>query len=152
MTSLGGSATLPTCSAQWAEQVCQVSWLSVKYFASSNGRTAPIIRYASRWRHYGGLHVSVKRAQLANAFEYSRETWHVCSAHRDPSNDAGLAVIGRHMSVPLTSEAATLTSSLTSMTLLGRPATRHVCRAHRDPPNDVGPVVIGRHMDVPLTS
>ncbi|KAH3689392.1 hypothetical protein DPMN_192909 [Dreissena polymorpha] len=40
------------------------------------------------------------------------------------------------MTVPLTSEAATLTSSLTSMTLLGRPATRHVCRAHRDPPND----------------
>ncbi|KAH3829549.1 hypothetical protein DPMN_131546 [Dreissena polymorpha] len=45
-----------------------------------------------------------------------------------------------------------MTSSSTSMTLLGRPATWHVCRAHRDPPNDVGPVVIGRHMDVPLTS
>ncbi|KAH3754829.1 hypothetical protein DPMN_189512 [Dreissena polymorpha] len=56
------------------------------------------------------------------------------------------------MTVPLTSEAATLTSSLTSMTLLRRPATWHVCRVHRDPPNDVGPVVIGRHMDVPLTS
>ncbi|KAH3754838.1 hypothetical protein DPMN_189521 [Dreissena polymorpha] len=56
------------------------------------------------------------------------------------------------MTVPLTSEAATLTSFLTSMTLLGRPATWHVCRTHRDPPNDVGPVVIGRHMDVPLTS
>ncbi|KAH3754812.1 hypothetical protein DPMN_189493 [Dreissena polymorpha] len=56
------------------------------------------------------------------------------------------------MTVPLTSEAATLTSSLTSMTLLGRPSTWHVCRAYRDPPNDVGPVVIGRHMDVPLTS
>ncbi|KAH3754808.1 hypothetical protein DPMN_189489 [Dreissena polymorpha] len=56
------------------------------------------------------------------------------------------------MTVPLTSEAATLTSSLTSMTLLERPATWRVCRTHRDPPNDVGPVVIGRHMDVPLTS
>ncbi|KAH3754855.1 hypothetical protein DPMN_189538 [Dreissena polymorpha] len=56
------------------------------------------------------------------------------------------------MTVPLTSEAATLTSSLTSMTLLGRPATWIVCKAHRDPPNDVGPVVIERHMDVPLTS
>ncbi|KAH3715539.1 hypothetical protein DPMN_058250 [Dreissena polymorpha] len=56
------------------------------------------------------------------------------------------------MAVPLTSEAATLTSSVTSMSSLGRPATWHVCRAHRDPPNDVGPVVIGRHMDVPLTS
>ncbi|KAH3868863.1 hypothetical protein DPMN_032017 [Dreissena polymorpha] len=56
------------------------------------------------------------------------------------------------MAVPLTSEAANLTSSLTSMTLLGRPATWNVCRAHRDPPNDVGSVVIVRHMDVPLTS
>ncbi|KAH3754807.1 hypothetical protein DPMN_189488 [Dreissena polymorpha] len=56
------------------------------------------------------------------------------------------------MTVPLTSKAATLSSSVTSMTLLGRPATWHVYRAHRDPPNDVGPVVIGRHMDVPLTS
>ncbi|KAH3689087.1 hypothetical protein DPMN_190833 [Dreissena polymorpha] len=56
------------------------------------------------------------------------------------------------MAVPLTSEAATLTSSVTSMSSLGRPATWHVRRAHRDPPNDVGPVVIGRHMDVPLTS
>ncbi|KAH3754849.1 hypothetical protein DPMN_189532 [Dreissena polymorpha] len=65
-----------------------------------------------------------------------------------------MAVIGRHIlvTVPLTSEAATLTSSLTSITLLERPATLRVCRAHRDPPNDVGPVVIGRHMDVPLTS
>ncbi|KAH3754809.1 hypothetical protein DPMN_189490 [Dreissena polymorpha] len=102
----------------------------------------------------GGLHVSVKRAPLANAFEYSREIWHVCSAHRDPSNDAGLAVIGRHIlvTVPFTSEASILTSSLTSMTLLGRPATWRVCIAHRDPPNDVCLVVIGRHMDVPLTS
>ncbi|KAH3868856.1 hypothetical protein DPMN_032010 [Dreissena polymorpha] len=56
------------------------------------------------------------------------------------------------MAVTLTSEAATLTSSLTSMTLLGRPATWHVCRAHQDPPNDVCQVVIGRHMDVLLTS
>ncbi|KAH3719156.1 hypothetical protein DPMN_061988 [Dreissena polymorpha] len=56
------------------------------------------------------------------------------------------------MSVPLTSEAATLTSYVTAMSSLGRPATWHVCRAHRDPPNDVGPVVKGRHMDVPLTS
>ncbi|KAH3719161.1 hypothetical protein DPMN_061993 [Dreissena polymorpha] len=56
------------------------------------------------------------------------------------------------MVVPLTSEAATLTSSVTSMSSLGRSATWHVCSAHRDPPNDVGPVVIGRHMDVPLTS
>ncbi|KAH3715415.1 hypothetical protein DPMN_058124 [Dreissena polymorpha] len=56
------------------------------------------------------------------------------------------------MPVPLTSEAATLTSSVTSMSSMGRPATWHVCRAHRDPPNDVGPVVIRRHMDVPLTS
>ncbi|KAH3754861.1 hypothetical protein DPMN_189544 [Dreissena polymorpha] len=56
------------------------------------------------------------------------------------------------MTVPLRSEAATLTSSSTSITLRGRPATWHVCRTHRDPPNDVGPVVIGRHMDVPLTS
>ncbi|KAH3754840.1 hypothetical protein DPMN_189523 [Dreissena polymorpha] len=56
------------------------------------------------------------------------------------------------MTVPLTSEAATLTSSLTSLTFMGRPATWHVCRVHQDPPNDVGPVVIGRHMDVPLTS
>ncbi|KAH3754811.1 hypothetical protein DPMN_189492 [Dreissena polymorpha] len=56
------------------------------------------------------------------------------------------------MTVPLTSEASTVRSSLTSVTLLGRPATWHVCRAHRDPPNDVGTVVIGRHMDVPLTS
>ncbi|KAH3754862.1 hypothetical protein DPMN_189545 [Dreissena polymorpha] len=56
------------------------------------------------------------------------------------------------MTVPFTSKAATLTSSFTSMTLLGRPATLHLCRAHRDPPNDVGPVVIGRPMDVPLTS
>ncbi|KAH3754847.1 hypothetical protein DPMN_189530 [Dreissena polymorpha] len=65
-----------------------------------------------------------------------------------------MAVIGRHIlvTVPLTSEAATLTSSSTSMTLLGRPATWHVCRAHRDPPYDVGPVVKGRHMDVPLTT
>ncbi|KAH3754866.1 hypothetical protein DPMN_189549 [Dreissena polymorpha] len=68
------------------------------------------------------------------------------------SNDACLAVIGRHMAVPLTSEAATLMSSFTSMTVLGRTATWHGCRAHQDPPNDVGPVVIGRHMDVPLTS
>ncbi|KAH3690323.1 hypothetical protein DPMN_193520 [Dreissena polymorpha] len=89
---------------------------------------------------------------LANAFEYSREIWHVCSALRDPSNDAVLTVIGRHMAVPLTSEAATLTSSVTSVSSLGRPATWHVCRTHRDPPNDVGPVVTGRHMDVPLTS
>ncbi|KAH3715460.1 hypothetical protein DPMN_058170 [Dreissena polymorpha] len=56
------------------------------------------------------------------------------------------------MAVPLTSKAANLTSSVTSMSSLGRPATWHVCRAHRDPPNDVGPVVIGRHMDVPLPS
>ncbi|KAH3754832.1 hypothetical protein DPMN_189515 [Dreissena polymorpha] len=56
------------------------------------------------------------------------------------------------MTVPLTSEVANLTSSLTTMTLLGRLATWHVCRVHRDPPNDVGPVVIGRHMDVPLKS
>ncbi|KAH3754806.1 hypothetical protein DPMN_189487 [Dreissena polymorpha] len=56
------------------------------------------------------------------------------------------------MIVPLTSEAATLMSSFTSMTLLGRPETWQVCRAHQDPPNDVDPVVIGRHMDVPLTS
>ncbi|KAH3868867.1 hypothetical protein DPMN_032021 [Dreissena polymorpha] len=69
-----------------------------------------------------------------------------------PSNDADLAVIGRHMAVPLTSEALTLTPSLTSMTLMGKPATWHVCRAHRDPPNIVGPVVIGRYMDVTLTS
>ncbi|KAH3868858.1 hypothetical protein DPMN_032012 [Dreissena polymorpha] len=78
--------------------------------------------------------------------------WHVCSAHRDPSNDAVLAVIGGHITVPLTSEAATLTSYLTSMTLLERPATWHVCRAHRDPLNDVDPAVIGHHMDEPLTS
>ncbi|KAH3690326.1 hypothetical protein DPMN_193523 [Dreissena polymorpha] len=56
------------------------------------------------------------------------------------------------MAVPLTSEAATLTSSVTSMSSLGRPATWQVCRAHRDPPNDVGPVVIGRHIDVLVTS
>ncbi|KAH3715414.1 hypothetical protein DPMN_058123 [Dreissena polymorpha] len=56
------------------------------------------------------------------------------------------------MTVPLTSESATLTSSVTSMSSLGRPATWHVCRAHRDPPNDVSLVVLGRHMDVPLTS
>ncbi|KAH3715416.1 hypothetical protein DPMN_058125 [Dreissena polymorpha] len=56
------------------------------------------------------------------------------------------------MAVPLTSEAATLTSSVTSMSSMERPAAWHVCRAHRDPPNDVGPVLIGRHMDVPLTS
>ncbi|KAH3712664.1 hypothetical protein DPMN_072417 [Dreissena polymorpha] len=56
------------------------------------------------------------------------------------------------MTVPLTSEAATLTSSITSISSLGRPATGHVCTAHLDPPNDVGPVVIGRHMDVLLTS
>ncbi|KAH3754841.1 hypothetical protein DPMN_189524 [Dreissena polymorpha] len=56
------------------------------------------------------------------------------------------------MTVPLTSEAATLSSSLTSMTLLGRPVTWHVCRPNRDQPNDAGPDVIGRHMDVPLTS
>ncbi|KAH3715532.1 hypothetical protein DPMN_058243 [Dreissena polymorpha] len=56
------------------------------------------------------------------------------------------------MAVPLTSEAAILTSSVTPMSSLGRPATCHVCRAHRDPPNDVGTVVIGRHIDVPLTS
>ncbi|KAH3868871.1 hypothetical protein DPMN_032025 [Dreissena polymorpha] len=77
--------------------------------------------------------------------------WHVCSAHRDPSNDATVAVIGCHMAVPLKSESATLTSCLTLMTLLRRPATWHVCRAHQDPPNNVGPVVIGRHMDVPLS-
>ncbi|KAH3715459.1 hypothetical protein DPMN_058169 [Dreissena polymorpha] len=56
------------------------------------------------------------------------------------------------MAVPLTSVAATLTSSVTSMSSLGRPAKWHLCRAYRDPPNDVGFVVIGRHMDVPLTS
>ncbi|KAH3719150.1 hypothetical protein DPMN_061982 [Dreissena polymorpha] len=56
------------------------------------------------------------------------------------------------MAVPLTSEASNLTSSVTSMSSLGRPATWHICRAHRDPPNDVRPVVIGRHMDVPLMS
>ncbi|KAH3709723.1 hypothetical protein DPMN_069187 [Dreissena polymorpha] len=56
------------------------------------------------------------------------------------------------MAVPLTSESATLTSPVTSMSSLGSPATWHICRAHRDPPNDVSPVVIGRHMDVPLTS
>ncbi|KAH3868874.1 hypothetical protein DPMN_032028 [Dreissena polymorpha] len=56
------------------------------------------------------------------------------------------------MAVPLTSEAATLTPSLTSRMFLGIPATWHIYGAHRDPPNDVGPVVIGRHMDVPLTS
>ncbi|KAH3690226.1 hypothetical protein DPMN_194988 [Dreissena polymorpha] len=56
------------------------------------------------------------------------------------------------MAVLLTSQSAILTSYLTSMTSLGRPATWHVCRAHRDPPNDVGLVVIGRHMDVLLTS
>ncbi|KAH3690325.1 hypothetical protein DPMN_193522 [Dreissena polymorpha] len=56
------------------------------------------------------------------------------------------------MAVPLTPQAATLTSSVTSISSLGRPATWHVCRAHRDPPNDVSPVVIRRHMDVPLTS
>ncbi|KAH3709727.1 hypothetical protein DPMN_069191 [Dreissena polymorpha] len=56
------------------------------------------------------------------------------------------------MAVPLTSEAATLTSCVTSMSSLGRPATWHICRSHRDPPNDAGPVVIGRYMDVPLTS
>ncbi|KAH3689085.1 hypothetical protein DPMN_190831 [Dreissena polymorpha] len=56
------------------------------------------------------------------------------------------------MAVSLTSEAATLTSSVTSMSSLGRPATWHVCRAHRDPPNDVGTGVVGRHMDVPVTS
>ncbi|KAH3690225.1 hypothetical protein DPMN_194987 [Dreissena polymorpha] len=100
--------------------------------------------------HHGGLHVSIKRAPLANAFEYIREIWHACrNAHRDPSNDAGLAVIWPCRS---RKKAATLTSSLTSMTSLRRPATWHVCRAYRDPPNDVGPVVIGRHMNVPLTS
>ncbi|KAH3709725.1 hypothetical protein DPMN_069189 [Dreissena polymorpha] len=56
------------------------------------------------------------------------------------------------MAVPLTSEAATLTSSVTSMSSLGRPATWHICRSHRDPPNDVGYVITGRRMDVPLTS
>ncbi|KAH3879938.1 hypothetical protein DPMN_003849 [Dreissena polymorpha] len=56
------------------------------------------------------------------------------------------------MTAPLTSEAAFLTSSVTSMSSLGRPTTGYLCRAHRDPPNDVGPVVIGRHMNVPLTS
>ncbi|KAH3868857.1 hypothetical protein DPMN_032011 [Dreissena polymorpha] len=56
------------------------------------------------------------------------------------------------MAVPHTSEDPTLTSSLTSMTLLGRPAIWHVCKAHRVPPNDVGPVVKGSHMDVSLTS
>ncbi|KAH3719149.1 hypothetical protein DPMN_061981 [Dreissena polymorpha] len=56
------------------------------------------------------------------------------------------------MAVPLTSEAATLKSSVTSMSSLGRPATWLVCRAHRHPPNYVGPVVKGRHMDVQLTS
>ncbi|KAH3868865.1 hypothetical protein DPMN_032019 [Dreissena polymorpha] len=78
--------------------------------------------------------------------------WHVCSAHRNPSNDADLAVKRRHMAVPLTSEASTLTPSLTSMTLMGRPSTWHVCRARRDPPNIVGPVAIGRYTDVTLTS
>ncbi|KAH3719159.1 hypothetical protein DPMN_061991 [Dreissena polymorpha] len=56
------------------------------------------------------------------------------------------------MAVPLTSEAANLTSYVTAMSSLGRPATWHVCRTHRDPPNDVGPVVIwtsyGRATDV----
>ncbi|KAH3868872.1 hypothetical protein DPMN_032026 [Dreissena polymorpha] len=32
--------------------------------------------------------------------------WHFCSAHRDPSNDAVLAVIGLYMAVSLTSEDA----------------------------------------------
>ncbi|KAH3709724.1 hypothetical protein DPMN_069188 [Dreissena polymorpha] len=56
------------------------------------------------------------------------------------------------MAVPLTSEPATLTSSVTSISSLGSPVTWHVCIAYRDPPNDVSPVVTGRHMDVPLPS